>query len=342
MTVRLIETAKMNNLNVKTTNIQPFSPQTFGRQQAKLEALIDYAAKVNDLDLLLEAVEAKLDDQQAFVDWWSETVTVRQAAGGNRFKTHADLRSSTSCAIAEQQTGIKQQQVSRWRGNLKDRDAYRDKILCAAGYGVEDYGTADVDTNDTTASTDSSSSGTSRGDTNQNTSDTTAATNHRALGTGINEWFTPRKYVDAARKVMHVIDLDPASHKQAQKTVKAESYFTKETDGLAHTWSGKVWLNPPYAKPLLANFVEKTIAEYESGRVTEAIVLTHSYTDTAWFHQLATVTDRFCFTRGRVGFVNTQGNPCNATQGQVFFYLGNNADTFARIFREFGAILGYI
>ncbi len=57
--------------------------------------------------------------------------------------------------------------------------------------------------------------------------------NHRALGTGENDWHTPMDYIDAAKKVMGEIDLDPASSKHAQKTVKANSFFTKATNGLS-------------------------------------------------------------------------------------------------------------
>jgi hypothetical protein len=59
-----------------------------------------------------------------------------------------------------------------------------------------------------------------------------------------DEWFTPAKYIAAARAVLGGIDLDPASNAIAQATVRAGRYYSKDDDGLAQPWHGRVWLNP--------------------------------------------------------------------------------------------------
>lgn len=165
------------------------------------------------------------------------------------------------------------------------------------------------------------------------------AHNHRAQGTGENEWYTPAEYLVAARAVLGEIDLDPASSVMANETVGATQFFTIEDDGLGREWSGKVYLNPPYSQPAIAQFSEKLASECENGNVREAIALTHNYTDTAWFHRLASTCQAICFTRGRIGFVNPEGKKAAPTQGQAFFYFGADSSRFAEQFKAIGFVV---
>ena len=92
--------------------------------------------------------------------------------------------------------------------------------------------------------------------------DVLAPTAHVSQNSGDNEWFTPAEYIEPARKVLGVIDLDPASSKEANKVVKAKRFFDKDDNGLSRKWSGRVWMNPPYAQPLVDQFSEKLAASY--------------------------------------------------------------------------------
>ena len=156
---------------------------------------------------------------------------------------------------------------------------------------------------------------------------------------GENEWFTPARYIDAARRVLGEIDLDPASHVLAQETVRAGTFFTAADNGLEQPWFGRVWLNPPYARALLQPFVDKLMSEYASGAVSQAILLTHSYTDLAWFHAAARVAGAICFPRGRIQFVAPSGDVCAQMQPQAFFYFGKDDAAFCRTFASVGLVI---
>jgi phage N-6-adenine-methyltransferase len=161
---------------------------------------------------------------------------------------------------------------------------------------------------------------------------------HRTQFTGENEWYTPAEYVEAARACLGGIDLDPATSPVAQDTIRAARFFTRDEDGLRHPWPGRIWLNPPYAQPDIARFIEKLLGELEAGRAEQAILLTHNYTDTSWFHAAAERSAAICFTRGRIRFVSATGELAAPTQGQAFFYFGSAEWRFLETFSGFGFI----
>jgi len=162
------------------------------------------------------------------------------------------------------------------------------------------------------------------------------------FGTGENEWYTPAEFLDAARDVLGAFDLDPASSGAAQRTVRAAKYFTSDDDGLSKEWFGRIWLNPPYAQPHIADFVSKMVAERLARRVSAGIMLTHNYTDTTWFHEAASIADAICFTRGRIRFQDSEGGLAAPTQGQAFFYFGDHPAAFATRFASIGFVVGAI
>lgn len=162
---------------------------------------------------------------------------------------------------------------------------------------------------------------------------------HVANASGENEWYTPKRYLDAARAVLGRIDLDPASSDLAQRNVQARTYFTQKQDGLAQDWSGTVWLNPPYAQPLIGQFLAKLVDAYSRGRVTAAVVLTNNATETAWGNGILQAATSVCFVKGRIKFLNRDGvEEHTPLQGQMFCYLGDDKAAFERAFCEFGVI----
>jgi phage N-6-adenine-methyltransferase len=160
--------------------------------------------------------------------------------------------------------------------------------------------------------------------------------------TGNPEWYTPTEYVELARDVMGAIDVDPASNVVAQETVKAATFYTREQNGMAYPWPGRVWLNPPYSQPDIRLFIDKLVDEYESGRTTEAVLLTNNSSDTEWFQRALLYAGAVCFTRGRIKFVSPASASQSPTQGQTFFYFGDNAARFAEAFASVGCTLRHM
>ena len=70
-----------------------------------------------------------------------------------------------------------------------------------------------------------------------------------------DEYYTPKHIVEA----LGHFDLDPATPENPRWRT-ADMMYTKEDDGLKQEWFGRVFLNPPYSRPLVNQFMEKMAA----------------------------------------------------------------------------------
>jgi hypothetical protein len=157
------------------------------------------------------------------------------------------------------------------------------------------------------------------------------------------DWYTPKPYLDAARRVMGGIDLDPASSDCAQSHVRAAHHFTPDNDGLEQPWFGRVFCNPPYRQPLIWQFTAKMVQSWLGGDIKAGILLTNTAGDTAWFQLAMRECCAFCIVRGRISFLEvhngtltTKAAPC---MGSVFFYFGTDGAHFDLVFSAFGTVI---
>ena len=157
---------------------------------------------------------------------------------------------------------------------------------------------------------------------------------HISANSGENEWYTPPDIVDTVRAVLGDF-LDPASCAAAQETVKAESYFTIEDNGLEQEWAGNVFMNPPYERGLVDQFIDKLVTEKGVG---DWIVLVNNATDTAWGQTLLRHGRAVCFVSRRVRFLSPDGERGAPLQGQMIVGKVSDSKKFVDAFGEHGRV----
>lgn len=111
-----------------------------------------------------------------------------------------------------------------------------------------------------------------------------------------DEWHTP-KYIMAG---LGTFDLDPCA--PSREFYTAKECYTKEDDGLVKPWHGRVWLNPPYSRKLIAPFIKK-MAEYGNG-----VALIFNRMDIALWHDVIFPTaNAMLILKGRLKFYRPDG-----------------------------------
>ena len=150
--------------------------------------------------------------------------------------------------------------------------------------------------------------------------------------TGDMEWYSPPELIERARTVMGSIDLDPASCALAQRVVSARTWFDAKRDGLKQRWTGNVWLNPPFCRGLIDQFIEKLLAERRN--FSQAIVVVHSRTDANWFQRLGGSASAIAFPKGHIKFYNETDCRYPGIYGHAIAYVGERQDAFADAFAD--------
>lgn len=154
---------------------------------------------------------------------------------------------------------------------------------------------------------------------------------------GDDEYYTPSDIIEAARRAMGEIDLDPSSNEIANQRVRAGRFLTKQDDGLSVQWTGRVWMNHPFGKSTNQRWINKLCGDYESGAVTQAICITFAATSEKWFQPLLERPQ--CFFKCRTKYSAPSGKVFKSPpKGSVATYFGNDLAAFVREFSPLGVI----
>ena len=119
-----------------------------------------------------------------------------------------------------------------------------------------------------------------------------------------DEWYTPKWIIDS----LGPFTLDPCSPK-VRPFDTAMRHYCIDDDGLSQPWHGRVWLNPPYSRVLLRQFVEK-LADHNDG-----IALLVNRTDNLLFQEVIfPKAASILFMRHRVKFLRPDWHDFNPAQ----------------------------
>jgi phage N-6-adenine-methyltransferase len=113
-----------------------------------------------------------------------------------------------------------------------------------------------------------------------------------------DDWETPWPFFNAIERELGPFTCD-ACATYANK--KVSHYFSPEMNGLSQRWIGNVWLNPPYVRGELEEWMKKAVEESQRGATVVALI--PARTDTKWwFDYVAHKAAEIRFLKGRLRF----------------------------------------
>ncbi|CAN5478789.1 hypothetical protein BH10PSE7_BH10PSE7_15300 [soil metagenome] len=98
-------------------------------------------------------------------------------------------------------------------------------------------------------------------------------------------------------------DLDPAGN-DPRPWDCAKTTYTLRDDGLLLPWFGRVWLNPPFDRRMVGQFIDRMCAH------DRGVLLVHVRTETEWFRPIWRHASALLFLAGRYIFHKPDGDQC--------------------------------
>ncbi len=132
----------------------------------------------------------------------------------------------------------------------------------------------------------------------------TLGSHQRTIGTS-QVHLTPRWIIEA----LGPFDLDPCAA-DPRPWDCAKFNLTQANDVLRRSWSGRVWLNPPFDRYQVGKWIGR-LAEHCHGTA-----LLHARTETEWFRICWSKAGAILFMPQRLTFVKPDGSPCTTRSGE--------------------------
>lgn len=105
-------------------------------------------------------------------------------------------------------------------------------------------------------------------------------------------------------------DLDPCAA-DPRPWDCARANITESADGLSSDWFGRVWLNPPFNRYMVGQWIGRLVSH---GRGT---ALLHARTETDWFRQIWDGASAVLFLYKRIIFHKPDGSLATTKKGEV-------------------------
>ena len=150
-------------------------------------------------------------------------------------------------------------------------------------------------------------------------------------GNRTDKWNTPKDFVADVVIFFGTIDLDPCSNSEGEPNVPALNYYTEKTNGLAHDWYGKVFMNHPYSNS--KEWIPYAVLQYESGNADELVLLIKLDVSTKWWRSVSQYS--WIAINKRMKFGNGKG--ASPFQSAIV-YLGKDLDRFNNVFGKYGTL----
>lgn len=118
-------------------------------------------------------------------------------------------------------------------------------------------------------------------------------------------WITPKWIID----VLGPFDLDPCAAAPRPWDCATENLTAREIDGLTVPWKGRVWLNPPFDRYQVGDWIER-LAKHGKGTA-----LLHARTEAQWFFPVWEKARAILFLADRLYFHYPDGRRAEANSG---------------------------